>query len=48
MKMKKNLKIDMTTLVKKFIKQKEVTVFPLHEFWIDIGNHEDYEKVQDL
>ena len=47
-KMKKNLKIDMTTLVKKFIKQKEVTVFPLHEFWIDIGNHEDYEKVQDL
>ncbi|MEC8996757.1 MAG: nucleotidyltransferase family protein [Pseudomonadota bacterium] len=46
--MKKNLKIDMTTLVKKYIKQKEVAVFPLHEFWIDIGNHEDYEKAQDL
>jgi len=43
-----NKKIDMTTLVKKYIKRKQVTVFPLHEFWIDIGNHEDYEKVQDL
>ena len=43
-----NKKIDMTTLVKKYIRRKQVTVFPLHEFWIDIGNHEDYEKVQDL
>ena len=28
------------------IKNKSVGIFPIHEQWLDIGNHKDYEKTQ--
>lgn len=37
--------LDMTTLFTKMIKQKkETAVFPIREYWIDIGYYKDYEK----
>lgn len=45
--MEKNKKIDMTDLVQKYIKTKSVGIFPLHEHWLDIGNHKNYEEAQD-
>ena len=36
---------DMPDLFKKLIDQKEtVSVFPLREYWLDIGRMDDYEK----
>jgi NDP-sugar pyrophosphorylase family protein len=46
--MKKNKKIDMTELISLYIQKKQVGVFPLHEPWIDIGSHEDYDKAQNI
>lgn len=35
---------DMTTLIEQLIAGgKPVSVFPIREFWLDIGHHEDYE-----
>lgn len=34
---------DMTTLIERVLAQgKETAVFPIREFWLDIGRHEDY------
>lgn len=39
---------DMTMLFQKLIKQKQkVGGFPLHEYWLDIGQKEDYAKADD-
>lgn len=36
---------DMTTIFEKLIANKmATTVFPIREYWIDIGHHQDYEK----
>ncbi len=36
---------DMTTLIDRLVADKsEVAVFPIREFWLDIGHHEDYER----
>ncbi|MDB4089704.1 nucleotidyltransferase family protein [Gammaproteobacteria bacterium] len=45
-KMKPNMKIDMTTLINQYVSERSVSIYPLHEHWIDIGSHEDYEKAQ--
>ena len=46
--MEKNKRIDMTELISLYIKKNKVSVFPLHEPWIDIGSHDDYEKAQNI
>ena len=38
---------DITNLIKKLIeKGKRVISFPIHEYWMDIGRIDDYQKVQ--
>jgi len=46
--MKKGEYIDMTTLIDQYIKKKSVSVFPLHEHWLDIGNPENLKKAQEV
>lgn len=39
---------DMTSLIQSLLDQgKTVANFPIHEYWIDIGNHDDYRRAQD-
>lgn len=45
-KMQPNVKIDMTTLIGQYVSDRNVSIYPLHESWIDIGSPEDYEKAQ--
>tara|TARA_B110000858_G_scaffold195764_1_gene252951 strand:+ start:4593 stop:5618 length:1026 start_codon:yes stop_codon:yes gene_type:complete len=47
-KMKDKGKIDMTDLINLYIKKNKVSVFPLHESWIDIGSHDDYKRAQNI
>ncbi|MGD8203035.1 nucleotidyltransferase family protein [Pantoea sp. FN0305] len=43
-----NRKIDMPTLLEQqMVKGKEVMMFPLHEYWLDIGRMDDFVKAQD-
>ncbi|GAB1266002.1 nucleotidyltransferase family protein [Aurantivibrio infirmus] len=43
----KNQKIDMPTLLEKHIDEnKTVAMFPLHEYWLDIGRLNDFERAQ--
>ena len=43
----KNQKIDMPTLLEQRIeKNKNVMMFPIHEYWLDIGRMEDYKRAQ--
>lgn len=42
-----NYRIDMPTLLEKFIENKaSVLMFPIHEYWLDIGRVEDYRRAQ--
>jgi NDP-sugar pyrophosphorylase family protein len=42
-----NFKIDMPTLLEQQIKnEKKVTMFPVHEYWLDIGRMDDFNKAQ--
>ncbi|MGF6101278.1 nucleotidyltransferase family protein [Enterobacter sp. A4] len=42
-----NTKIDMPTLLEQQIKMdKQVTMFPIHEYWLDIGRMDDFNKAQ--
>ncbi len=42
-----NTIIDMPTLLEQCIAEKnKVCMFPLHEYWLDIGRKEDYERAQ--
>lgn len=42
-----NIKIDMPTLLEQQIKMdKQVTMFPIHEYWLDIGRMDDFNKAQ--
>ena len=46
--MKKNVYSDMPNFLMDQIKGKrKVNMFPLHEYWLDIGRIEEYEKAQD-
>jgi dTDP-glucose pyrophosphorylase len=43
----KNSVIDMPTLLEECISEnKKVSMFQLHEYWLDIGRMEDYERAQ--
>ena len=44
--LKDNTAINMTDIIENNIKNKSVGIFPIHEQWLDIGNHKDYEKTQ--
>jgi len=44
--LKDNAAINMTDIIENNIKNKFVGIFPIHEQWLDIGNHKDYEKTQ--
>jgi dTDP-glucose pyrophosphorylase len=40
-----NTYLDMPTLFDNLIKQKkETAIFPIREYWMDIGKHDDYER----
>lgn len=42
-----NTRIDMPTLLENFIEnQANVLMFPIHEYWLDIGRLEDYKRAQ--
>lgn len=42
-----NCNIDMPTLLERFISgYADVLMFPIHEYWLDIGRMEDYYKAQ--
>ncbi len=42
-----NSRIDMPTLLEKTIAEKRrVLMFPIHEYWLDIGRIEDYNRAQ--
>jgi dTDP-glucose pyrophosphorylase len=44
---KKNEKIDMPTLLENKIEAHgKVLMFPIHEYWLDIGRLEDYQRAQ--
>jgi len=44
---KSNKKIDMPTLLEQQIEaQGNVMMFPIHEYWLDIGRMEDYQRAQ--
>ncbi|WP_445765672.1 nucleotidyltransferase family protein [Rheinheimera sp.] len=43
----KNSRIDMPTLLEQSIsRQENVMMFPIHEYWLDIGRMEDYQRAQ--
>ena len=41
---KNNEHLNMPDLINDYIVNKQAGIFPLHEEWIDIGSHDDYEK----
>lgn len=42
-----NSRIDMPTLLEQFIsREANVMMFPIHEYWLDIGRIEDYHRAQ--
>lgn len=44
---KANQRIDMPTLLEQNIEQKNnVLMFPIHEYWLDIGRIDDYQRAQ--
>lgn len=43
----KQMRIDMPTLLEKHISNQEnVLMFPIHEYWLDIGRMDDFHKAQ--
>ena len=39
---------DMTDLIQRLVEEgRQVVAFPIHEYWMDIGQHEDYEQAQE-
>ncbi|CAJ1918064.1 UTP--glucose-1-phosphate uridylyltransferase [Aeromonas veronii] len=43
----KGERIDMPTLLEKHMQEKKrISMFPLHEYWLDIGRMEDFNKAQ--
>ncbi len=44
--MDKNKAVDMPVVLQKYIKENQVGVFPIHEYWLDIGKIDDLEKAQ--
>lgn len=43
----KNAHVDMPTLLQRYLNEsKEVLMFPIHEYWLDIGRKEDFTRAQ--
>jgi dTDP-glucose pyrophosphorylase len=43
----KNIRLDMPTMLQERINNGcSVGMFPIHEYWLDIGRHEDYARAQ--
>ncbi|MAR78440.1 MAG: alcohol dehydrogenase [Gammaproteobacteria bacterium] len=42
--MQKNVRIDMPDLLSNYTADKQISLYPLYEDWIDIGTHAEYEK----
>ena len=46
--LKNNQHIDMPELIEKeILKQKNVKIFPMHEYWIDIGHIDNLKKARE-
>ena len=44
---RKDTPIDMPTLIEEIISDKEsVKVYPIHEYWLDIGQLDDFDKAK--
>lgn len=44
----KDSKLDMTDLAERLMKQgRDVSVFPIHEYWLDIGRPDDFVRAQE-
>ena len=41
-----NKRIDMTDIITDAIYSERVEIFPMHEKWLDIGDHENYKKAK--
>ena len=45
----KGIKFNMTDLISDYLKnKKEVTIFPIHEYWSDIGTSNDLMEAREL
>lgn len=45
---KANAKIDMTELAERLIKaERDVSMFPIHEYWLDVGRPDDFLRAQE-
>ena len=44
--MKKNTPISMIELLNDYIDSGNVSAYPLHESWVDIGSPEDFRRAQ--
>lgn len=44
--MKENTRIDMPTLLEMHFKNNNVHMFPIHEYWLDIGKFDDFQRAQ--
>ncbi len=43
----KNMKIDMPTLLEQHMNEREnILMFPIHEYWLDIGRMDDFNRAQ--
>lgn len=38
--------VDMPDIIESCIQQKDVRIFPIHEYWLDIGLKDDFKKAQ--
>lgn len=44
---KKGQMIDMPSLIERELKSsKQINIFPIHEYWLDIGRMEEFERAQ--
>ena len=42
-----NERTDMTDVIQRLVaEEKRVVSFPIHEYWLDIGQHDDYQQAQ--
>lgn len=44
--LEKNTKIDLPDLIAQFIASGSVITYPMSEFWIDVGQHSDFERAE--
>ena len=43
----KNHRVDMPTLLEQHMaNNKNILMFPIHEYWLDIGRMDDFKKAQ--